>query len=149
MTQVMIYNLGGTEVLGYVSLKHAVTMLHRQVATVRDAVPGQKFGPHPRPRAVELVRYVYAKWRYRDALPPTRANVLRRDRNRCAYCGGRADTLDHVRPRCQNGRDRWDNLVAACHVCNGSKGGRTPEQAGMRLLWIPYRPTPEQLFLQR
>ena len=60
-------------------------MLYRQVARVREAVPGQRFGPYPRPRSLELVTYVYTRWVYAATgrLPCTLTNVLRRDGFRC------------------------------------------------------------------
>jgi hypothetical protein len=73
--------------------------------------------------------------------------VLRRDHHTCAYCGSRASTVDHVIPRCQGGTTTWSNLVASCLPCNQIKGGRTPEQAGMRLL-RPAR-SPRSLLLER
>ncbi|HNX31935.1 MAG TPA: HNH endonuclease [Holophaga sp.] len=68
--------------------------------------------------------------------------VLKRDHHTCQYdgCSNRATTVDHVIPVCQGGRTSWQNLVAACLVCNQTKGGRTPEQAGMRLKRIPRGP---------
>ena len=61
--------------------------------------------------------------------------ILRRDGYLCQYegCNRRGTTVDHVIPRCQGGKSTWSNLVAACPACNLSKGGRTPEQAGMKL----------------
>ena len=35
---------------------------------------------------------------------------------------------------------KWDNIVAACFRCNHKKGGRTPEEAGMRLVRQPTEP---------
>lgn len=63
------------------------------------------------------------------------ASIFRRDDHRCQYqgCTRRATTVDHVIPRCQGGPSTWGNLVACCRECNATKGGRTPEQAGMRL----------------
>lgn len=68
--------------------------------------------------------------------------VMKRDHHTCQYegCSNRATTVDHVVPVCQGGRTTWQNLVAACLACNQSKGGRTPEQAGMRLKRIPRGP---------
>jgi hypothetical protein len=40
----------------------------------------------------------------------------------CAYCGERATSIDHVRPRLFGGSDEPDNLVPACQPCNSSKG---------------------------
>ena len=59
--------------------------------------------------------------------------VLKRDNYECGYCGKRATTVDHINPVCQGGATKWQNLVACCFPCNQKKGGRTPEQAGMRL----------------
>lgn len=148
MSDVVIYNLGGTQILGTVSVKHAIKMLLRQVAVVVDAVEGQTFGPFPRPRAVELVRYIHTRWVYERTgkVPYTRAALMRRDRYRCAYCGRRADTVDHVVPRCQGGTTTWQNTVAACGPCNEAKGGRTPEQARMPLRVRPFTPTLEDLY---
>lgn len=80
----------------------------------------------------------------------TRYNLLTlRDRNACAYCGRSFPatqlTFDHVIPRSQGGRHRWENVVAACTDCNGRKADRTPEQARMPLLWRPRLPTAEEL----
>ena len=60
--------------------------------------------------------------------------VLRRDNWRCQYCGKKATTVDHIRPRCQGGPTTWTNLVACCLACNQMKSGRSPEEAGMKLL---------------
>ncbi len=70
--------------------------------------------------------------------------LFRRDGYSCMYCGRtftRTElTRDHVVPRVQGGRDVWTNVVAACARCNHRKGGRTPEQAGMELLAVPFEP---------
>lgn len=74
----------------------------------------------------------------------SRINIYARDKSTCQYCGRkfpRSDlNLDHVVPRSQGGLSRWDNVVCSCHTCNHRKGGRTPEQAGMKLLRVPRRP---------
>lgn len=148
MTQVTVYNAGGVEVLHTVSLKHAIGMLVRQVARIREAVEGERFGQFDRPTAVELTRYVFAKWRYEKTghLRPSRANILRRDRHKCAFCGRAGDTIDHVTPRCQGGVTSWTNCVTACVDCNSRKAGRTPKQAGMRLRFEPFEPSLHDLY---
>jgi 5-methylcytosine-specific restriction endonuclease McrA len=83
------------------------------------------------------------------ALDPTPAltntALFARDQHLCLYCGkhyGRGTlTRDHVMPISRGGRDTWENVVAACFHCNSRKGGRTPQQAGMPLLAVPYRPS--------
>lgn len=61
--------------------------------------------------------------------------------NICTYCGqeyyGSQLTRDHIIPRVQNGKDIWNNVVTSCCACNKHKGGKTPEQAGMKLLYVP------------
>src|SRR5690606_33271860 len=60
---------------------------------------------------------------------------------RCAYCGARASTVDHVKPVSRGGEARcWLNTVAACPTCNQVKANRTPREANMRLLVQPYEP---------
>lgn len=74
----------------------------------------------------------------------SRENVYSRDGYQCLYCGGRFPkrqlNYDHVIPRNQGGKTVWKNIATSCYSCNSRKGGRTPEQAGMRLLKTPERP---------
>ena len=74
----------------------------------------------------------------------SRTNIYARDRNTCQYCGRRKTraelNLDHVIPRSQGGRTTWENVVCSCVECNRRKGGRTPEQARLRLRRAPSRP---------
>ena len=78
------------------------------------------------------------------SLPLCNRTLFRRDDHRCLYCGQqfhRAElTRDHVLPTSRGGRDRWENVVAACRRCNWAKDNRTPEEAGMPLLAVPFRP---------
>lgn len=53
-----------------------------------------------------------------------RETVLSRDDWTCRYCGGPADSADHVFPKVRGGLTVEDNLVAACRSCNSRKGGR-------------------------
>jgi 5-methylcytosine-specific restriction endonuclease McrA len=82
-----------------------------------------------------------------EPLPPTLDNTLLflRDRNLCCYCGARknatAMTRDHVRPLSRGGGDHWTNVVTACRHCNQRKDARTPEEAGMLMLYVPYVPS--------
>jgi 5-methylcytosine-specific restriction endonuclease McrA len=49
-------------------------------------------------------------------------------------------TFDHVVPVAKGGRKDWENIVSCCVTCNRRKGGRTPAEAGMRLLRPAKRP---------
>jgi 5-methylcytosine-specific restriction endonuclease McrA len=97
--------------------------------------------------------YAYMKARQNYIPPLTNAALFRRDVNLCLYCGNsfapRDLSRDHVTPMVQGGTDTWKNVVSACKRCNHHKGGRTPEQAGMQLLAIPFTPNhAEYVYLQ-
>jgi hypothetical protein len=79
-------------------------------------------------------------------VPPLNNETLfRRDAHICLYCAQRFLTRelsrDHVRPFIQGGMDVWTNVVTACRRCNNYKAGRTPEQAHMQLVAVPFTPT--------
>ncbi|GAA0253424.1 HNH endonuclease [Rhodanobacter caeni] len=75
----------------------------------------------------------------------TNTALFARDRHLCLYCGEhftRAElTRDHVLPLSRQGKDEWENVVSACVACNLKKSNRTPQQANMPLLAVPYRPS--------
>jgi 5-methylcytosine-specific restriction endonuclease McrA len=95
------------------------------------------------PSVIRLLRRVKIRRRF-DYVPFSRANIYARDHYGCQYCGHvfpTADlTFDHVVPVAQGGRKDWENIVTCCITCNRRKGGRTPEQARMRLIRHPRRP---------
>lgn len=96
------------------------------------------------PETIRLLRYVYLAHVgiVGDDSRATLAGVLRRDKHRCGYCANWAHTVDHIRPRSRGGPNTWGNLIASCAPCNSGKADRTPEEAGMRLLWEPKAPDP-------
>ncbi len=87
-----------------------------------------------------------------DVMPAfSRAKLFRRDRMTCAYCGQRFAERDlqceHIVPESRGGQWAWMNLVTACAACNGRKAARTPEEARMPLLYLPYVPSRFEDFL--
>jgi hypothetical protein len=87
-----------------------------------------------------------------DVVPAlSRGKLFRRDRHTCAYCGQRfheqALQCEHVVPASRGGGWAWMNLVTACAACNGRKADRTPEEARMPLLYLPYVPSRFESFL--
>lgn len=71
-----------------------------------------------------------------------RANLFRRDRGQCQYCGSTKQlTIDHVIPRSKGGKTSWTNLVTACSRCNVGKGDKSLEQAGLTLKVTPFVPS--------
>lgn len=76
----------------------------------------------------------------------TRFNVFLRDRFTCQYCGTRDDlTFDHVTPRSRGGSTTWENVVAACSVCNLRKADRMPAEVNMFPATHPFQPTVHDL----
>ena len=96
------------------------------------------------PVSVALREYVHIPYKADNGV--TRDGVLRRDQHICAYCGGRADTVDHILPRSRGGGDTWFNLVAACQSCNGLKGDRMPQEAGMTMIREAFEPKERDRF---
>lgn len=145
---VIVYNQGGKERLNRVSLTHAIKMLHQGKARILESVAGEMFGPYERPTAVELVRYVFAKWKYNrtGVIPFSKRGVLRRDGFVCAYCGGKATTVDHVKPKSKGFPASWENSVAACQPCNNKKSDKFLHETSMTLAFQPYKPTFEEAY---
>lgn len=122
----------------------------------------------PMPSVIVLKRYtnVMPNIRY------NRTNLMARDRHTCTYCGYAPKTqeglpsthnltVDHVVPRCraksgfvqlpwnkQNvGVTSWSNVTTACLDCNAKKADRTPDEAGMTLARIPFKPSISDIVL--
>ncbi|KAA3648110.1 MAG: HNH endonuclease [Chloroflexi bacterium] len=94
----------------------------------------------PIPSIIRLERMIK---RPRPTVKLNKQEIFRRDNFTCQYCGKQTNklTVDHVKPRRLGGSFSWENLVAACPPCNHRKGGRTAEQANMRLKRRPKAPT--------
>ena len=102
------------------------------------------------PRVIRLLRY--------DRVPKlslrfNRRSVLARDEHQCQYCGVTLPpsqlSLDHVVPRSRGGLTSWENVVCSCVACNTRKGGRTPQEARMRLRKKPAKPRRNPILLRK
>ncbi|MCK9603246.1 MAG: HNH endonuclease [Candidatus Omnitrophica bacterium] len=92
------------------------------------------------PFIVTLRQFVYDPYAgYLRSNSPiaTKRAILTRDGFQCAYCGERGTTVDHIIPQSKGGGNTWENLITACQACNNRKSDRTPEEAGMKLLFQP------------
>jgi 5-methylcytosine-specific restriction endonuclease McrA len=102
------------------------------------------------PRVIRLHHYDRLP---RNTVKFNRRNIFLRDGHRCQYCGKRFSTprlsLDHVMPKSRGGSDSWENIVCACLKCNVDKGGRTPAEAGMKLLQKPVKPKRSPLLIRQ
>ena len=101
---------------------------------------------YPRPSIIRLEKMIK---RPRPHIRLTKREILRRDEFTCQYCGNHTLylTIDHIVPRRLGGTHTWDNLVAACSLCNHRKGGRTLDQSQMRLLRHPSEPPTSAQYL--
>lgn len=137
--------------LGEITWQKAVTLIVLGEADAVVSDPEQmvrsKSLSIPMPRTVRLRRYAIVEYipiPVDEHSRVSRSDVLRRDKNRCGYCDDYASTVDHIIPRSLGGADTWGNLIASCEECNFFKADRTPEQAGMKLLWPPKVPVWEK-----
>jgi 5-methylcytosine-specific restriction endonuclease McrA len=91
-----------------------------------------------------IIRLLFYEKLPKANLKFNRRNIFARDENRCQYCGRKFPTtelsLEHVVPRFRGGESTWTNIVCACTNCNKRKGGRTPEEARMKLIKKPVQP---------
>jgi len=95
--------------------------------------------------SIIAVRGVLRHGAVETRVPPlTNRELFLRDGHLCMYCGKQFPehllTRDHLLPISRGGRHTWSNVVTACKSCNHAKGARTPEEAGMALLAVPYVP---------
>jgi len=145
MEQTLLLN-ATYEPLKVVHWQKAVTLLCQgkvEVISVYDREVRSVSLSFKLPSVIRLLRYISIKRRF-DYVPFSRANIYSRDDFTCQYCGEAFPpgelTFDHVVPVAQGGRKDWENIVTCCIGCNRRKGGRTPEEAGMRLVRLPRRP---------
>ena len=130
------------EPLNICRVRRAIVLLYRGKAEMLENGSGFiQSASHtlPVPSVIRLA-YIIRHPRPRPKL--TRIEVFNRDRYTCQYCGKETKqlTLDHIIPRYRGGEHLWENVVSACIRCNRLKAGRTPSEAGMRLIRQPARP---------
>lgn len=129
------------EPLSVVSARRAVCLVLCEKAEIieDEGVPVRSERMNiPAPTVIRLRYMVKVPFHRSTAL--SRRAVFARDNHQCAYCGGHADSIDHVIPRSRGGKHTWDNVIAACRSCNLRKRDRTPEEAGMALSVLPLAP---------
>lgn len=131
------------EALGNTSLKRAIALVKSGRAEIVEADDARIVrwanGIMPWPKIIVLLEYLRVPF-YVGPAHFSKAGVRKRDNYVCAFCGKTGDTVDHVLPKSRGGKDTWENTVCACTRCNGRKADRTPEEAGMKLLFEPWAP---------
>ena len=143
IAQTLLLNQG-FEPIKVISWQRAITLLFLGKVEVIE-----EYGHDIRSISVVLkvpavVRLLRAFRRHARPVKFSRVNIYARDHYKCQYCGKKAAiadlTYDHVKPRAHGGLTEWTNIVTCCYLCNRKKGGRTPQEAGMRLLVAPAQP---------
>jgi 5-methylcytosine-specific restriction endonuclease McrA len=131
------------EPLTALPVRRAIIML---ICGKADVVHDDPTGPvvHSASRSIAVPSVIrlrtFVRVPYRARVPMTRAALMHRDRFCCAYCGGKADTVDHVVPRSRGGDHSWENCVACCSTCNHRKGDRLLTELGWSLRLVPASP---------
>ncbi|WP_446224853.1 HNH endonuclease [Nocardia sp. IBHARD005] len=124
------------EPLTALSARRAVVLL---ICAKADAVHDDPEGPvlHSAGAQVAIPSVIrlrtYVRVPYRARVPMTRAALMHRDHYRCGYCGGKAETIDHVIPRSRGGEHSWENCVASCAPCNHRKADKMLADLGWHL----------------
>jgi 5-methylcytosine-specific restriction endonuclease McrA len=114
-------------------LDHKADMLH----DTGDALHSERLTVAV-PSVIRLRQFV--KVPYRRRAPLNRRGIFARDGHRCQYCGGAAESIDHVHPRSKGGEHIWENVVAACRPCNVRKRDRLLHETSMELRRQPVAP---------
>jgi len=135
---IAICNARKAIILVYLGKAEIVERLESKVRAVSFSLPF--------PSVVRLHIYIYRPY---TPVILSRKNIIRRDRHTCQYCGKKSVplTVDHIIPKHFGGKQTWENLICACVRCNNKKGNHTPEQASMKLLKKPKKPS-QLFFLQ-
>lgn len=142
MQKVIVLN-SDYSILGTTTFKRAIALIVKEkaVAIADSAVKVHKdlFAP----LVIRLIKAIRNLWGIR--VPWNKNNVAVRDSYICQFCGKKLTqksvTIDHVIPKAQGGKNKWENTVASCKPCNNRKGNRTPSEAQMGLKRQPYAPT--------
>ncbi len=134
------------EPVGRVSWQRAITLLFSGKVEVVEEYEDHKVRSVTfEIKVPAVVRFLRVLKRRKPVIRFSRENVYARDNGKCQYCTkpvSRAEaTYDHVVPKAQGGKTCWENIVISCVSCNQAKGGRTPDQARMKLHVVPVRPT--------
>lgn len=153
MKRALLLNFNG-EPLQFIDGPRAIKLMLKGRAEVASGMTGEPCfwdetiattSSNFRLPAVLRLKYYVNKRTYKKPPRFQKKVLFNRDAWKCQYCGIElnysAITVDHIFPASRGGTTTWKNCVAACKLCNNSKGNKTPEEAGMRLLKQPHEPT--------
>jgi len=147
-TPVLVLNQS-YEPLNLCRTRRAVVLVFLGKAEVLENSRGELHSANCIFQIPSVIRLVYMVKRPHHQKKLSRLEVFNRDQYTCQYCGRESKelTLDHVIPRRRGGKHAWDNVVSACIPCNRRKGGRTPDEARMKLLRQPRSPRSDGFYV--
>lgn len=130
------------EPINVCTIRRAIVLVICEKAEVIEAYGSPLYTTSYTFEAPSVIRLHQLIKRPRPRVKLTRREVFVRDRYTCQYCGTSHNdlTLDHVVPRSRGGPHTWENLVTACRSCNHRKGGKTVNEARMKLMQTPFEP---------
>ena len=143
MEQVLLLNIT-YEPLKVINWKKAITLLLLGKVEVLEEYGREVHSVSFTVKLPSVVRLLRLVKRPKSPVKFSRQNIYARDKYRCQYCGKRYPTeeftYDHIIPKSRGGKTEWENIVTCCVFCNRKKGGRTPNEARMKLIRKPSRP---------
>ena len=143
MEQVLLLNIS-YEPLKIIDWKKAITMLCLGKVEVIEESSHEIHSVSFTIKLPSVVRLLKMVKRNKSPVKFSRQNIYARDRYKCQYCGERFQseelTYDHILPKSRGGKTEWENIVTCCVECNRKKGGRTPQEASMKLIRKPVCP---------
>ncbi len=147
-SSVLVLNLN-YEPINVCNVRRAVVLLSKGKAELLEDGRGEIRTSRLTMIIPSVIRLVYLVRRPFVRRKLSKKEIFLRDRYVCQYCGLQTKelTLDHVKPRQQDGGNSWENIVSACGPCNRRKAGRTPTEAGMDLMRTPKAPYPSPYYL--
>lgn len=95
---------------------------------IRITIPELVPRPVVKPKKVSLRFPITVPTRCIEKIPArfaVREEVFKKTDGKCFYCGGTAETMDHMQPSSRGGTNEISNLIGACHRCNSEKGNAT------------------------
>jgi 5-methylcytosine-specific restriction endonuclease McrA len=136
------------EPLNVCSLKRAVVLVFNRKAEILEAGDHAVRSATDEYEAPSVIRLFRLIKRPRPRVKLTRREIFTRDDYTCQYCGafGGDLTVDHVIPRSKGGEHTWENVVTACRACNHRKGGKTLQEARLKLKFNPSEPPAGQYY---
>lgn len=150
MTEVLVLNID-FQPTGRMSWQRAITQWVKGRVEIIDSYEDRDVKSVTFSMKMPAVVRELTRYKRKNAVKFSRENVYTRDKGTCQYCAQPVPrvhaTYDHVIPRDQGGKTKWDNIVIACFDCNQCKRNKNvscgskdcSKCQGRRKLMVPLR----------